>query len=107
MAISAFAAAINQLSDERGLPKDVIVDTIEAAVAAAYRKDYGQSEEVIKAKMDEESGSFKIWQVFEVVKEPENPQAQLTPTEAKKLKKNAKIGDEIEIELEPHDDFGR
>ncbi|OGD61054.1 transcription termination factor NusA [Candidatus Berkelbacteria bacterium RIFCSPLOWO2_01_FULL_50_28] len=107
MAISPFAAAINQLADERGLPKEVILETIEAAVAAAYRKDYGQNDEQIIAKLDEESGSFLMWQTFEVVAEPENIQAQLTPADAKKYKKNAKIGDVIKIELEPHSDFGR
>ncbi|MDP3992644.1 MAG: NusA N-terminal domain-containing protein, partial [bacterium] len=60
MAISPFAAAINQLADERGLPKDIIIDTIEAAVAAAYRKDYGQQDEDIKTKLDEESGVFNV-----------------------------------------------
>lgn len=107
MAISAFAAAINQLSDERGLPRDVIIDTIEAAVAAAYRKDYGHPEEQVKAKLDEESGEFKVWQMFDVVEEPENTHAQLTPKEAKAYKAKAKVGDVIEIELEPHADFGR
>lgn len=107
MAISPFAAAINQLADERGLPKDIIIDTIEAAVAAAYRKDYGQADEDIKTKLDEESGVFNVKQYFEVVEEPENIHAQLTVEQAQEMKKGAVIGDMIEIELEPHEDFGR
>ncbi len=107
MAISAFAAAINQLADERGLPHDVIIEAIESAVAAAYRKDYGDPDQNIRAKLDEETGEFKIWQVFEVVEEPENTHAQLTVEEAKELKKTAKLGDEVTVELEPHADFGR
>ncbi len=109
MAISAFAAAINQLSDERGLPKDVIVEAIESAVAAAYRKDYGHPEENIVAKLDEESGEFQMKQIFDVVteEEQENVHAQLTEEEAKEYKKAPKVGDVIEIPLEPHSDFGR
>lgn len=107
MAISAFAAAINQLADERGLPHDIIIEAIESAVAAAYRKDYGDPDQNIRAKLDEETGEFKIWQVFEVVEEPENTHAQLTVEEAKELKKTAKLGDEVTVELEPHADFGR
>ncbi len=131
MAISAFAAAINQLADERGLPRDVIIDAIETAVAAAYRKDYADPEETIKAKLDEESGDFKVWQVFEVAEagkdeetgeeQPLNIKSQLTPAEAKeflaktpkasliseKTKKTPALGDTIEIPLEPHSDFGR
>lgn len=107
MAISAFSAALNQLADERGLPRDIIIEAIESAVGAAYRKDYGHPEQEIISKLDEESGEFKIFQTYEVVEEVENAQAQLTPKEAKEYKKTAKIGDIIEIELEPHSDFGR
>lgn len=107
MAISQFAAAINQLADERGLPRDIIIEAIESAVAAAYRKDYGHPDQNVVAKLDEESGEFKVKQIFEVIEEPENTHAQLTPEEAKDLKKNPKVGDMIEIDLEPHSDFGR
>lgn len=109
MAISAFAAAINQLADERGLPKDIIMEAIESAVAAAYRKDYGEPDQNIVAKMDEETGEFSVKQIFDVVEDDaqENTHAQLTTEEAKEYKKAPKVGDVIEIELEPHSDFGR
>lgn len=108
MAISPFTAAINQLADERGLPRDTIVSSIEAAVAAAYRKEYGQADEELRSEMDEETGHFRVWQQFEVVEgEPENIHAQLTVEEAQKIKKGAKVGETIETELEPHEDFGR
>ncbi len=109
MAISAFAAAINQLADERGLPKDIIMEAIESAVAAAYRKDYGEPDQNIVAKMDEETGEFTVKQIFDVVEleAQENIHAQLTVDEAKEYKKTPKVGDVIEIELAPHSDFGR
>ena len=107
MAISPFTAAINQLSDERGLPREVIQETINTAVAAAYRKEYGHSDQVMRADFDEETGQFKVWQVWEVVEEVENEQNQKTADDAKKLKKGAKVGDTVEMELEPHQDFGR
>lgn len=109
MAISAFAAAINQLADERGLPKDIIMEAIESAVAAAYRKDYGEPDQNIVAKMDEETGEFTVKQIFDVVEADaqENIHAQLTTKEAKEYKKAPKVGDVIEIQLEPHSDFGR
>lgn len=107
MAISQFAAAINQLADERGLPRDIIIEAIESAVAAAYRKDYGEADQDIRSQLDEESGEFKMWQVFEVVEEPENIHAQVTVDEAQDLKKGAVLGDTIQIPLEPHADFGR
>ena len=107
MAISAFSAALNQLADERGLPRDIIVDAMESAVGAAYRKDYGEPEQEIISKFDEESGNFKVFQVFAVVEEVENTHAQVTVDDAQEMKKGAKLEDKIEIELEPHTEFGR
>lgn len=107
MAISPFAAAINQLADERGLPKDTVIDAVETAVAAAYRKEYGHPDQNIVAKLDQESGEFNVTQVFDVVEEVENAEAQLTLDEAKKMKKGVKIDEQVTIELEPHSDFGR
>lgn len=110
MAISPFMAAINQLADERGLPIDTIVESIELAVAAAYRKEYGHPDQELRSKMDEETGKFRVWQVFQVVEteeEIENAEAQLTLDQAKELDKKAKVGETVETELEPHDEFGR
>lgn len=107
MSISPFMAAINQICDEKSLSKDTVLETIEAAVSAAYRKDYGKPSQNIKAKFDPESGAIKVWQVFDVVEEVEDDQNQKTLAEAKKIKKGAKLEDQIEIELAPHSEFGR
>jgi len=107
MAISPFMAAINQICDEKGLSRDIVLETIEAAIAAAYRKDFGKPSQIIKVKLDEESGQTKVWQVFDVVEAVEDNENQKTPAEAKKILKKAKVGDQVEIELEPHSEFGR
>jgi N utilization substance protein A len=107
MAISPFMAAINQLCDEKSLSKDVILETIEAAVAAAYRKDYGKPSQIIKAKIDPDTGEAKFSQAFDVVEEVEDQESQKTLAEAKKINKKAKIDEQVEIDLEPKSDFGR
>lgn len=107
MAISPFMAAINQLCDEKGLQKETIIETIEAAIAAAYRKDYGKQSQIIKAKMDPDTAEAKFWQVFDVVEEIEDPESQKIEAEAKKINKKAKLGDQVEIALVSHADFGR
>ena len=107
MAISPFMAAINQICDEKSLSKEIVLETIEAAIAAAYRKDFGKPSQVIKVKLDPETGETKVWQAFEVTEEVENSEAQKTLAEAKKIDKKAKLGNEIQIELEPKTDFGR
>lgn len=107
MAISPFVAAINQICDEKSLSKDVVIETVEAAIAAAYRKDYGHPNQIIRTKMDPESGQFKVSQIFEVVEEIEEENSQMTLDNARKFKKSAEVGDEIEIPLAPHSEFGR
>lgn len=110
MAISPFMAAINQICDEKGLAKEIVLETIEAAVAAAYRKDFGKPSQIIKVHLDPETGETKVWQVFDVVsktEEVEDIESQKTLAEAKKIAKKAKVGEQVQIPLEPHSDFGR
>lgn len=110
MAISPFMAAINQICDEKGLSKEVVLETIEAAIAAAYRKDFGTPSQIIKVKLDPESGQTQVWQVFDVVsktEEVEDPTNQKMLAEAKKINKKAKVGEQVQIPLEAKNDFGR
>ena len=107
MAISPFMAAINQICDEKGLSKEIVLETIEAAIAAAYRKDFGHPGQIIKVKLDPDSGQTQVWQAFDVVEEVEDKENQKTLTDAKKLDKKAKLGEQIQIPLEPKSDFGR
>ena len=107
MAISPFMASINQICDEKGLSKDIVLETLEAAIAAAYRKDYGKPSQIIKVKLDPESGQTKVWRVFEVVEEVEDPESQKTLKDAKKDNPKIKIGEQLEIPLEAKSDFGR
>lgn len=64
-----FTSAISQIEEEKGISKDVILETVEMAIAAAYKKDYGEKGQIIKAKLDPETGKFDIWQEKVVVDE--------------------------------------
>ncbi|MBI3261090.1 transcription termination/antitermination protein NusA, partial [Candidatus Berkelbacteria bacterium] len=70
MTSSPLEQALKQISDEKGLPEEVIRESIDAAIAAAYRRDYGHPDEVLRAKFDPETGKAKVWRVWTVV-EPE------------------------------------
>lgn len=102
-----FVLAIRQLADEKSLDEKIIIETIEAAIAAAYRKDYGKPKQIVRAKMNPETGEFEVFQVFEVVKEVEESEHQLSIADAKKKDKKAKEGSEIVEPLPHHADFGR
>ena len=69
MDLKAFTSAITQISEEKGIPEEVILETIETAIAAAYKKDYGKRGQIIRAKLDKETGTLKLWQVKLVVDE--------------------------------------
>ena len=110
MALSAFSAALNQICDEKGLPREIVVETVEAALAAAYRKDYGNSRQVVRAKLNEDDlGLTEMFQIFTVVKkdEFEDDQSQILLTDARKQQKGTKVGDEIVVALPHQENFGR
>lgn len=109
MATSPFIAAINQIADEKGLDTDVILETVEAALAAAYRKDYGNPNQVVRAELNAETMDMKMFQVFTVVEDEllEDEQSQKTVAQAQEIRKDAQIGEEVEIELPVHTEFGR
>ncbi|MDP2930307.1 MAG: transcription termination factor NusA [bacterium] len=65
--LKAFASAISQISEERGIPKEKVIETIEQALASAYKKDFGKKGQILKAKMNPETGDVKFWQVKLVV----------------------------------------
>ena len=67
--IKTFKSALEQLEEERKIPKEKILDAIEQAMAAAYKKDYGKKGQIIRAKFDLETGQTDFFQVKIVVDE--------------------------------------
>ena len=100
---SQFMAAINQLCDEKNLPKEVVIDTVKAALRAAYRKDYGNREQNVDVDLDDKSGNITVYLLKEVVKkvDPEVKELQITVAEAKKYLKEPKVGDQVKIDVTP------
>ncbi|MCI0679911.1 S1 RNA-binding domain-containing protein, partial [bacterium] len=62
-------STLRQLEEERGIPKERIVDAIEQALAAAYKKEYGKKGQIVRAKFDLETGKTEFSQVKIVVDE--------------------------------------
>ncbi len=127
------ASAIKQISDDKGIPQEQVVEALEAALAAAYRKDFGKKNDNIKIEFDIKTAAFRVFDIKEVVedlKEGEetiddeteenlaegeeskrrfNPKTQVTFTEARAAKPDAVLGEEIRTELVAPDfnAFGR
>jgi N utilization substance protein A len=67
MDVKSFASAIAQIAEEKGILPEKIWETIESAIAAAYKKEYGKKGQTIKCKLDPKSGELRFWQVKLVV----------------------------------------
>jgi N utilization substance protein A len=108
-----FLAAINLIAEEKNLPRDIIIETVEAALAAAYKKDYSDKDQEARAVLDQTTGEVRVFESKAVVPdgEVENEFLHIALSDAKKIDKNAKVGTEEEpylVEMEAHpEDFGR
>ena len=97
--------ALEELEKERGIKKDVILESIETALVTAYKRNFESSENV-KVTMDSKSGETHVYAEKEVVEIVENPNLQINLADAQKLSKKLAIGDVAEIEIVPKN-FGR
>lgn len=134
MDLKALKSSLAQLEEERGVPQEKILGAIEDALVAAYKKDYGKRDQIIRAKFDLDSGKTEFYQVKivvdesmletegmgirdeEIVGEEEreevkkvrfNEEHHIMLDDARKMKKDVKINDELIFPLETRDDFGR
>lgn len=94
-----FGSAIAALCEEKGISKDKVIETIEAALAAAYKKDYGKKGQNIRAQFDEKTGGADFFLVKEVV--DETLREFVTEEELAKRKEEAELraasGKEAEV----------
>jgi N utilization substance protein A len=106
MDFKQLAQAIKLIAEEKNLPEELVQDVVQQALAAAYRRDYGDREQDVRVTMNLNTGEVKAYITKEVVEEVENPHVQISLNEAQVMRKNAKIGETVEI-MQPIEDFGR
>ncbi|MBW3569316.1 transcription termination factor NusA [Candidatus Parcubacteria bacterium] len=97
---------IKAISEEKNLPEDSVREVVEQALAAAYRKDFGDRDQEIRVEMNLNKQSIDIFIAKDVVEEVGDERFELSLEDAKKIKKDAKLDDQIEI-LEKPETFGR
>jgi N utilization substance protein A len=130
-------SVLTQLEEERGIPKEKIIEAIELALATAYKKEYGKKGQIVRATFDINSGKSEMFQVKIVVdestvimneddllkqeaaptvdengnpvidKELYNPEKHILLSDAKRIKKGVELGEEMVFPLEEHEDYGR
>ena len=93
-----FLPAINLLSEEKNLPRDIVVETVEAALAAAYKKDYSDKDQEARAELNQDDGTVRLFVKKAVVADDavENDDLEIGLTAAKKLDKKAEVIDVVE-----------
>jgi transcription termination/antitermination protein NusA len=128
---------LGELEEEKGIPREKVIEAIEAALATAYKKEYAKRGQIIRAHLDLATGTTEFQQVKEVVDdttvrfveegeeevhtEPKfddegnpvielprfNPEQHILLADAKLIKRDAQVGDELIFPLEMKDDYGR
>ncbi|OGG48030.1 transcription termination factor NusA [Candidatus Kaiserbacteria bacterium RIFCSPHIGHO2_01_FULL_51_33] len=118
-------SVLDQLEEERGIPRGKVLEAIETALATAYKKEYGKRGQIIRAAFDLGSGNTQFFQVkivvepSQVIMEDEekrdendervrfNPEHHIFLDDARKIKKDAQLDDELIFPLESKGDYGR
>ena len=100
-----FFEALEELSIEKGINKNYILDAIETALLTAYKRNFN-SQENVKIVIDEEKASIKVYSLREVVEEVFEPAREIELSDARKIDKKANLGDIVEVEITPAN-FGR
>ena len=95
---SDFIIALTQLAAERNLPRGTVISAIEAALASAYKKDSISTGQNISVNLDPGTGEISAHIVKNVVETPEDPELEISLSEAKKINTEAEIGTTIQIE---------
>ena len=126
-------SVVQQLEEERGIPREKTLEAIAMSLATAYKKEYGKKGQIVRASFDSDSGQVEFWQVKIVVDRDQvimegdeemaheelksanvddikirfNPEQHMLIEDAKKIKRDTQVGDELVFPLETKADFGR
>lgn len=104
--IKQLALAVKTIAEEKNLPEDVVQEVVEQALAAAYRRDYGDREQEVRVSMNLNNGEVDAYVSKEVVENVTDERFEISLKDAGAMKKNAKVGDTIEMH-EKVENFGR
>lgn len=126
-------SVVQQLEEERGIPREKTLEAISMSLATAYKKEYGKKGQIVRASFDSNTGGVEFWQVKVVVGRTQvimegdlemaheelketavedikirfNPEQHMLLEDARKIKKDVVVGDELIFPLENKADFGR
>lgn len=106
--LKQLTAMVGVIAEEKGLPEDVVLDVVQMAIAAAWRRDNGDKDMNVRALLDVNTGKAKVFVSREVIEDglAYNPATEIPLEEALKLNPEAKVGEQVEEPIEVTS-FGR
>lgn len=108
-----FMMAVNQISAERNIDADEVLEAIKTAIKTGFKKYVSDSDEeeeegtLLNVEINPQDGTISVFADKKVVSEVTNPSTQISLKDAKKLEPKLKLGDHIEVDVTPEGDFGR
>lgn len=104
---SEFALAFNEIQEDKGLPRDVIMGAINSAMVSAYRKSVGASAaQEVKVEIDFDKGTVAVYAEKEVTDEIYDQRTEVLLEDARKIKADCQLGDLVMVDSTP-ENFGR
>jgi len=100
-----FFLALDELESQKGIKKEFFIETLESALVAAYKKNFGEAK-AVTVKLVPEKNTIKVIAYKTVVEEVVDPDTEISLEDAKLIKKSYKVGDNVQEEITPKD-FGR
>lgn len=100
-----FLTAINALANEKGVAPEVVIEALESALVSAYKRNFGDANPNIIAKIDPVTGEARVFAERRVVEEPAQP-GEISLEEARRIRPDAKIGETVLEDVTPRS-FGR
>src|SRR6185369_10506010 len=94
--IKQLTLALRTIAEEKNLPEETVLSVIEQAIAAAWRRDNGERDQDVRAELDVNDGTANVYVAREVVELVGSDAIEISLDDAKKIKKDAAIGDTID-----------
>ncbi len=101
-----FFEALHEIATDKGIPREYIEQIVESAMLSAFKKQYGMIDNV-RVVFDRDRNSVKVVSKKMVVKTVRNRAEEISRDEAEKIAPDAQPGDEIDVEEDPLESFGR
>lgn len=99
-----FFTALDEIEKKKGIPKEYMIEKIEAALVSAFKKEYGSTN--VRVAIDFDKKNFKVFEVKDVVEVVEDPKTQISLEDAKAISRRNVLGGRVETEVKTKG-FGR